>query len=402
MNNLVARAMNSIAAKIIFSMLLVAFATIGIPAVITLFSAEQQFRQPDKRRSEVGEVWKSVEALCETTPPKGLVCPSKSDAPRQNRREQPRNAILPFLDPRPWVLQAVVSGVGISLVLALGLALLLSRRIGQPLRNVASAAAQVAQGDFSARAKVVGQDELGRLAQNFNQMAQALEAQEQQRRNLFADIAHELRTPLTAIKARLEALEDGVMPLDIEAVQRLTGQTKLLERLVEDLRTLSLADAGALKLEMHPTDVQKLCKDTLETFHAKAEQKGIALELLGSENATLQLDAARMQQAIGNLLENALAHTPSGGTVRLELEKHLIHLELRVSDTGSGIPPEALERIFERLYRLESSRNRATGGSGLGLAIVKTIVGLHGGTIRATNRSEGGAVLTIRLPLEPT
>jgi two-component system, OmpR family, sensor histidine kinase BaeS len=394
--------MNSIAAKIIFSMLLVAFATIAIPAVITLLSAEQQFRQPDKRRSEVSEVWKSVEALCETTPPKGLVCPSKNDAPRQNRRDPPRNAILPFLDPRPWVLQAVVSGVGISLVLAMGLAMLLSKRIGQPLRHVAGAAAQVAQGDFSARAKVVGQDELGRLAQNFNQMAQALEAQEQQRRNLFADIAHELRTPLTAIKARLEALEDGVMPLDIEAVQRLTGQTKLLERLVEDLRTLSLADAGALKLEMHPTDVQKLCKDTLETFHAKAEQKGIALELLGSENATLQLDAARMQQAIGNLLENALAHTPSGGTVRLELEKHLIHLELRVSDTGSGIPPEALERIFERLYRLESSRNRATGGSGLGLAIVKTIVGLHGGTIRATNRSEGGAVLTIRLPLEPT
>jgi two-component system, OmpR family, sensor histidine kinase BaeS len=393
--------MNSIAAKIILSMLLVAFATIAIPAVITLFSAEQQFRQPDKRRSEVGEVWKSVEALCSNpTPPKGLVCPSKDDAPRQNRRDPPRNAILPFLDPRPWVLQAVVSGVGISLVLALGLAMLLSRRIGQPLRGVASAAALVAQGDFSARAKVVGQDELGRLAQNFNQMAQALETQEQNRRNLFADIAHELRTPLTAIKARLEALEDGVMPLDIEAIGRLTGQTKLLERLVEDLRTLSLADAKALKLELHPTDVQKLCKDTLETFHAQAEQKGIALKLLGSENATLLLDAARMQQAIGNLLENALAHTPSDGTVRLELERHLNHLELRVSDTGTGIPPEALERIFERLYRLESSRNRATGGSGLGLAIVKTIVGLHGGTIHAANRAEGGAVLTIRLPLE--
>jgi two-component system, OmpR family, sensor histidine kinase BaeS len=393
--------MNSIATKIILSMLLVAFATIAIPAVITLFSAEQQFRQPDKRRSEVGEVWKSVEALCaKTTPPDGLVCPSKDDAPRQNRRDPPRNAILPFLDPRPWVFQAVVSGVGISLVLALGLAMLLSRRIGQPLRNVASAAALVAQGDFSARAKVVGQDELGRLAQNFNQMAQALETQEQNRRNLFADIAHELRTPLTAIKARLEALEDGVMPLDIEAIQRLTGQTKLLERLVEDLRTLSLADAKALKLELHPTEVQKLCKDTLETFHAQAEQKGIALELLGSENATLLLDAARMQQAIGNLLENALAHTPSGGTVRLELKKHLHHFELCVSDTGSGIPPEALERIFERLYRLESSRNRATGGSGLGLAIVKTIVGLHNGTVHATNRPESGAVFTIGLPLE--
>jgi two-component system, OmpR family, sensor histidine kinase BaeS len=390
--------MNSIASKIIVVMLTVALATIAIPAVITLFSAEQQFRQPNRGR-EFGEVWRSVEKLCQTTPPTGLVCPKNNDESRSGRREPPRNAILPYLDPRPWVFQAVVSGVGISLVLAFILALLLSKRIGQPLHSVSLAAAEVAKGDFSARAKVVGQDEIGKLAKNFNQMAQALQTQEQNRRNLFADIAHELRTPLTAIKARLEALEDGVMPLEMEAVKRLSGQTKLLERLVEDLRTLSLADAGVLTLNLHPTDVLRLCKDTLESFQAKAEQNGIKLVLVGSESAQLPLDAARMQQAIGNLLENALTHTPSGGTVRLELEKHPTHLELRVADTGSGIPPEALERIFERLYRLDSSRNRATGGSGLGLAIVKTIVALHHGQIQAANKPEGGAVFTLCLPL---
>lgn len=391
--------MNSIASKIIAVMLLVGVATIAIPAVITLFSAEQQFRQPSNRGREMGEVWRSVEALCENTPPKGLVCPKAGNESRQGRREPQRNAILPFIDPRPWVMQAVLSGVGISLVLALILAVLLSRRIGQPLHSVSLAAAQVAKGNFSARAKVVGQDELGQLAQNFNQMAAALELQEQNRRKLFADIAHELRTPLTAIKARLEALEDGVMPLEMEAIKRLSGQTKLLERLVEDLRTLSLADAGALTLESHPTDVAKLCKDVLESFGAKAEQQQIMLQFVGSENITLPLDASRMQQALGNLLENALTHTPSGGTVRLELEKHQAQLELRVSDTGAGIPPEALERIFERLYRLDTSRNRATGGSGLGLAIVKTIVGLHGGEIQASNRLEGGAMFRILLPL---
>jgi two-component system, OmpR family, sensor histidine kinase BaeS len=392
--------MNSIAAKIIVVMLVVAVATVVIPALITLFFAEQQFRQPNRGR-EFGEIWRSVEKLCQSTPPAGLVCPKRreDDSTGRDGRREPRNALSPFLDPRPWVTQAVVSGVGIALVLAFFLAFLLSKRIGQPLHNISNAAARVSKGDFSARAKVVGQDEIGKLAQNFNQMAAALEQQEQNRRNLFADIAHELRTPLTAIKARLEALEDGVMPLEINAVKRLSGQTKLLERLVEDLRTLSLADAGALKLELQATDVLRLCRDTLETFQAKAEQNNIQLHLVGSPSAMMPLDAARMQQAIGNLLENALTHTPSGGTVRLDCEKHPTHLELRVSDTGTGIPPEALERIFERMYRLDTSRNRATGGSGLGLAIVKTIVQLHGGEIAAANRNQCGAEFCIRLPM---
>ncbi len=397
--------MNSIAARIIGAMLLVALATIGIPAVVTLLSAEQQFRKPNDRGREYMEMLRSVETLCKATPPTGLVCPkggnnNNGNGGSGNRRrdDAQRNTILPFVDPRPWVIQAVTAGVGISMVLAIGLALLLARRISQPIHLVSAAAAKVAQGDLSARAKVAGQDEFGKLAQNFNQMAHGLEQQELARRSLFADIAHELRTPLTAMKARLEALEDGVMPLNLEAIGRLSGQTRLLERLVEDLRLLSLADAGVLTLELHQADVSNVARDALEHFRARAKAKDVRLELQVAQPILLPLDVSRMQQAIGNLLENALAHTPEGGTVSLSVKKSANHAEIIISDTGSGIPADALERIFERLYRADASRNRSTGGSGLGLTIVKTIIELHGGTVTAANRPEGGAVFTLTLP----
>ncbi len=401
---------NSIAARIIGAMLLVALATIGIPAVVTLLFAEQQYRKPNDRGREFMEVIRSVETLCQATPPIGLVCPKEGSkdgggagnggAGNRRRDDTPRNTILPFVDPRPWVIQAVTAGVGISLVLAVGLALLLARRISQPIHLVSAAAAKVAEGDLSARAIVAGQDEFGKLAQNFNQMAQGLEQQELARRSLFADIAHELRTPLTAMKARLEALEDGVMPLNLEAVGRLSGQTRLLERLVEDLRLLSLADAGVLTLERHLCDLTNVARDALEHFRARAKAKNVRLELRVAQSISLHLDVNRLQQAIGNLLENALSHTPEGGMVSLEVKKYSDHAELTISDTGSGIPTDALERIFERLYRADASRNRSTGGSGLGLTIVKTIIELHGGQVQAANRPEGGAVFTLTLPLE--
>jgi two-component system, OmpR family, sensor histidine kinase BaeS len=415
--------MNSITTRLILAMLLVAFATIGIPAIFTLLSAENQFKQPNERRREFAEVIRSVEALCRDKAPTGLVCPKpRDDSPiiTQNpvhtqplssvllsslttggrSRDQNRNPIFAFVDPRPWVQQTVLFGVGISLVMAVSLALLLSRRISHPIQMVSLAASKVAQGDLSARAKVIGQDELGRLAQNFNQMALGLEQQATARQNLFADIAHELRTPLTAMKARLEALEDGVMPLEMDAILRLSNQTKLLERLVEDLRLLSLADANALTLELHPTDLTSVAKDTLEHFQAKAETKNIRLEFHATSQLILPLDASRIQQAIGNLLENALTHTPNGGSVSLTIQKHQNQAEIQIADTGTGIPPNSLPRIFERLYRADASRNRSTGGSGLGLAIVKTITELHQGTVEASNHPEGGAIFTLILPLE--
>ncbi len=390
----------SITTRVITAMLLVAIATIGMPALITLFSAEQQFRQPNERGREISAVLRSVEALCADQPPVGLVCPKprpEDFAPRPSRNRSG----IPFIDPRPWVAQAVIVGVSIALIMALGLALLLSKRISKPIQNVSAAAARVAHGDLSARADIQGsdRDELSTLGQNFNRMAAHLEAQATMRQNLFADIAHELRTPLSAIKARLEALEDGVMPLDLEAIQRLSGQTRLLERLVEDVRLLSLADAGTLTLELHNTDITALAKETLEVFQAKATQHQITLELHSHQIIQSKVDANRLQQAIGNLLENAIQHTPAKGRVRLELQQTTQAIEIQVSDTGSGIPPEALTRIFERLYRADASRNRATGGSGLGLAIVKTIAELHQGTVKAKNLSPHGAALCITLPL---
>jgi two-component system, OmpR family, sensor histidine kinase BaeS len=395
--------MNSIAVRIIAAMLLVTLAAVGIPALITLFSAEQQFRQPGGRGREYSEVFRSVEVLCQSNPPVGLVCPKPrlNNSPDNRRRNDPPRT-LPFTDPRPWVQQAVTAGVGVALVLAIGLALLLARRISHPIQLVSLAANKVAHGDLTARAKVSGQDELGQLAQNFNLMATGLEQQATARKNLFADIAHELRTPLTAMKARLEALEDGVMPLELEAIKRLSGQTRILEHLVEDLRLLSLADAGVLSLELQRTDLTSVAKDSLEHFRARAEAKNLHLEFQAASNLILPFDTNRIGQALSNLLENAIAHTPEGGTVTLEITKHPQFAQIRILDTGSGIPPESLNRIFERLYRADPSRNRSTGGSGLGLTIVKTIIELHGGTVQAANRPEGGAVFSLTLPLEPT
>ncbi len=398
--------MNSIAVRIIAAMLLVTLASVGIPALITLFSAEQQFRQPGGRGREFSEVFRSVEVLCQSNPPVGLVCPkprlNNSPDTRDDRRrnDPPRTTLLTFFDPRPWVQQAVIAGVGVALVLAIGLALLLARRISHPIQLVSLAANKVAHGDLTARAKVSGQDELGQLAQNFNLMANGLEQQATARKNLFADIAHELRTPLTAMKARLEALEDGVMPLELEAIRRLSGQTRILEHLVEDLRLLSLADAGVLSLELQPTDLTGVAKDTLEHFRARAEAKNLHLEFQTTQSIHVLLDTNRIGQALSNLLENAIAHTPEGGIVTLEMTKQNQFAHIRILDTGSGIPPESLDRIFERLYRADPSRNRSTGGSGLGLTIVKTIVELHGGTVQADNRPEGGAVFCLTLPLE--
>jgi len=303
------------------------------------------------------------------------------------------------LEVRPeLVLPILIPGV-----LALVLALLLARRIARPLQAVSRAASEVAAGRLEARVELTPRqlksgDEASELARNFNGMAESLEALERERRDSSAAIAHELRTPLTVLRARLQAGVDRVLPLDENAARILLEQTELLSRLVDDLRTLSLADAGQLHLNLVPLELCAFVTEQVQVFEERARERNIALELYCPvPSLFVKADRQRLVQVFYNLLENALRHTPGGKTVRVRLEHLHSGIRLSVEDSGPGIPMEALEKVFERFFRTDASRSRHSGGSGLGLAIVQTIVTLHGGRVWAENRLEGGARLVLEL-----
>ena len=279
------------------------------------------------------------------------------------------------------------------------LALLLSNRLLRPVQDLTHAAGKMAGGDLSQRVQVQGRDELGQLGESFNQMAISLQKAEQNRRSMTADIAHELRTPIAVQRAHLEALQDGIYPLSVENLQPILEQTELLTRLVDDLRTLALADSGELRLERAPTDLSALTRRLVDRFRPEAENRGIELSSADIENQPIQsLDSVRIEQILNNLLSNALRHTPRGGVVSLALISKDGFAELCVKDSGPGIPPESLPRLFERFYRADPSRSRERGGTGLGLAIARQLALLHNGDLTAANRPEGGAAFTLKLP----
>jgi signal transduction histidine kinase len=248
-----------------------------------------------------------------------------------------------------------------------------------------------------------GSDELAQLGQSFNQMAESLQNAEGSRRALTADIAHELRTPLAVQRAHLEALQDGVYPLTAENLDPVLAQNQLLTRLVDDLRTLALAESGQLSLIRAPVDFAALAQRVVERFQPQAEARQIKLQMVAEglpsgRSALLEIDSARMEQILGNLLANALRYTPEGGEVQVHLEWSPKAARISVCDNGPGIPSEALPHIFERFYRADKSRTRSEGGTGLGLAIARQLAEAHGGTLTAENMPEGGAkfILTLR------
>ncbi len=294
---------------------------------------------------------------------------------------------------RASLLAAAVGG-GVAVLLALLLSLQLLRPVGQLTR----AAARMAGGDLSQRVEAKGKDELATLGSSFNRMAESLQRAEQNRQAMTADIAHELRTPIAVQRAHLEALQDGVYPLTAENLQPVLDQTELLIRLVDDLRTLALADAGELRLEKRKVDLGELTRTVVERFKPEADGKGIALSYAGPQEAIeKEVDPRRIEQILNNLFSNALRHTPAGGQVGAQVERSAGWIIVRVADNGAGIPPEALGHIFERFYRADRSRSREEGGSGLGLAIARQLALAHGGDLRAKNRSEGGAEFTLEL-----
>lgn len=293
------------------------------------------------------------------------------------------------------VLWAGVTAGGVALVI--GSALFL--QIVRPLRSLAGAARGIEQGDLSQRAWVGDQDEVGQVALTFNQMAEALQRYAAERRNMIADIAHELRTPLSVVQSNLEAMLDGVLPATPEELASLHQETLLLNRLITDLRTLSLAETGQLHLEKQSVDPGELIQYVIERMTPRAEEKKISLEADTLDTLPeIQADSERLTQVITNLVDNALRYTPSGTHVTLGARSMPGGVELSVADTGSGIPPEDLPHIFDRFWRAEKSRNRTLGGSGLGLAIVKQLVEAHGGHIQVESQLGAGTHFVIQLP----
>jgi two-component system sensor histidine kinase BaeS len=277
-----------------------------------------------------------------------------------------------------------------ALLLGAGLSTWLSGRI----HRLAEATHSLIQGNYSVRLEPQGNDELARLAADFNMLARTLEAARAARSQWIADIAHELRTPLSILRGEIEALQDSVRPLTQEAVGSLASEASRLARLVEDLHTLSLSDLGALSYHMEPVDLAEVASDAIDAQRRALAEKGLQLEL-SLAPATIRGDAGRLAQVFGNLLQNSLRYTDAPGmlAVRIEPDARVIW-----EDSAPGVPPEDLPRLTERLFRVDGSRSRVGGGSGLGLAIARAIVDAHGGTLAASTSRLGGLRIEIRFP----
>lgn len=303
--------------------------------------------------------------------------------------------------------EAFASALLVSISLALLAAVLaalavswyFSRRVQRSIDSVAEAASQIATGHYGARVSDPGLgEEFTTLALSYNQLAQKLETTEATRRSMLGDLAHEMRTPLATIDAHLEAVEDGIRPLDGETLGVVRGSTARLRRLAEDMAALSRAEEG-LHLTPALTDAAMLAATAAETARDRFVAAGVHLHIELGDAGKVLVDAERMGQVLGNLLDNALRHTPAGGTVTLTCRRLEGWVEYDVADTGDGVAAEHLPHLFDRFYRADTSRDRRRGGSGIGLAIAKALVEAHAGGISVASAGVGhGTTFTVRLP----
>jgi signal transduction histidine kinase len=293
-------------------------------------------------------------------------------------------------------------GALIGAVIALLLGVLLSRTLTRPIRELTDAAHAISQGELSQQVSVRSKDELGELAQAFNKMSSELSRSVNARKQMTADIAHELRTPLSLILGHAEAVHDGVLPPTRENFEIIREEAERLEHLVNDLRTLSLADAGELTLAPQIIEPERLLHEVASLYQFETQRKNISLELdVAAPLSTIEVDPGRMTQVLTNILDNALRHTPDGGRIILRAKQVNDQVQIAVQDSGPGIKAEDLDRIFERFYRTDSARQRdsdSSGGSGLGLPIAKSIVQAHGGQLSAESEAGKGLKVIIKLP----
>ncbi|MBN1933237.1 MAG: HAMP domain-containing histidine kinase [Anaerolineae bacterium] len=300
----------------------------------------------------------------------------------------------------------LVGGIGLLFALPglmVAIAARAFRNVATPLAQVMDAADRVAEGDLSVRVPDDGRGDFGRLTRSFNRMVQELQLADQRRRNLTADVAHELRTPLHIIQGNLEGVLDGVYPCDADHIEATLDETRLLARLIDDLRTLSLAEAGQLALHLEWVDLVELIADVATSFSGQAESAGAELRTdIPASPLMVTADADRIDQVLSNLVANALRYTPAGGKIAISAQPIDGGARIRVSDTGAGIPPDDLPYIFDRFWRGDRARTRGDGsGSGLGLAIARQLVQAHGGRIHVESRVGQGTTFTIELPSWP-
>jgi two-component system sensor histidine kinase BaeS len=279
----------------------------------------------------------------------------------------------------------------VIIILTVGVSVLLAGRVLRPLRALTTAAKRMRAGDRSARAEVSARWEIAELADAFNKMSEHLARTETQRKNLVSDVSHELRTPLGTIRGWLVAAQDGIAELDPALVESLLEETLVLQQLVDDLHELASADAGEFRLHVEP-----MAADELLAQVAAVHPRPMVVETVG--DLQLTADPVRLRQAIGNLVGNAIQHTPPDGRIVLSGRREGDEVVLAVSDNGSGIAPEHLPHVFDRLWRADPSRSRTTGGRGLGLAIVRHLVEAHGGTVAVDSTPGLGTTFTVRLP----
>lgn len=306
-----------------------------------------------------------------------------------------------FTNFRAAVTEALLVSTIAALISAILVSLFVSRRVVTPIRQMMKASRHIAAGHYRERVKVVSDDELGQLAQSFNQMAAGLEQTEAMRRELIGNVAHELRTPLSTIKGYMEGLMDGVLPPEPATYQQVYREADRLQRLVSDLQELSQVEAGAFELDCQPINMAELIQHTVTRLRPQFEEKRVTLKVdLPAELPQVRADEDRINQVLINLIGNALQYTPSGGTVIVTAAKHPQKLWVTISDTGIGIATEHLPHLFTRFYRVDKSRSRAGGGSGIGLTITKHLIEAHGGRIWA--ESDGvdyGSTFGFALPL---
>ncbi len=386
--------MRSLNTKLTLSFVCVAVVATILTLTIVTFST---FRGFDQFMDEL------VTATAGAVLPPPLLSPARAQdigrkADRTPRRFAPNTPAGNFEDS---VYRGVATGLGIGVLLALGVGLVLARQLIRPLRTLTTATEVLAGGALGHQVPVTTQDEIGELTHAFNQMSHDLAHAEELRQQMTADIAHDLRTPLTVIAGYTEGLSEGKIKQSPQTYQAMNQQVQLLQHLLDDLRLLSLSDAGKLSLNKRPTDPRALLERTAVAYLPQAEAQGVALSVVGDTDLPLvAVDVERMVQVLNNLVSNALRFTTAGERIELRVAAKSQRILLEIRDTGRGIPAPDLPHIFERFYRADSARSRTDPKtSGLGLAIAKAIVEEHGGTISVSSVVGAGTTFSINLLL---